>query len=142
MRVVRNWQFRIGFHQPSIKLLAAHSTAIRDLLLYRTATVPELSHKDQERIAIMDITDATNIDVIQLQQHHYLVPCIWEQWQMFRQEDKQHSEETNGGTNEYGMVRLSHTSHGAGNGRPGEGKDDSINGRTQMIVHAFSRQFE
>ena len=76
----------------------------------------------------MDITDATNIDVIQLQQHHHLVRCIWEQWQMFRQEDEQNAQETHGETNEYGMVRLSHTSHSTGNGRL-VGQDDENNGQ-------------
>ena len=58
----------------------------RDLLLFLTATVPEFLRKDQECISAKNTTDVTNIDVIQLQQQHYINPCIYEQWQILRQE--------------------------------------------------------
>ena len=50
------------------------------LLISITATVPEHSHKDQERIAITDRTDAANRCVIHMQQQHQLAPCIVQQW--------------------------------------------------------------
>ena len=75
-------------------------------------------------------TDVTNIDVIHLQQQHHLSPCIYEQWNILRQEEEQHA----GGTNEYGMVRWSHTSQGTGNGRLREEEDDETSDRTQLVV--------
>ena len=80
----------------------------------------------------MYTTDVTNIDVIHLQQQHHLFSCIYEQWTILCQKDEQHA----GGTNDYGMVRWSHTSQGTGNGRPREGEDDETSDRTQLVVHA------
>ena len=51
----------------------------RDWLLFLTATVPAISHKDQERIEITIVTDTTHSNVIQLQQQHHLAPCILQQ---------------------------------------------------------------
>ena len=90
----------------------------------------------------MDIIDVTDIDVIQLQQQHHLAPSIYEQWQILRHEEEQHALDTHGGPNEYGMVCWSDTSQAAENGRPGEGGDDDTSGRTQLVVHAPSRQYE
>ena len=51
------------------------------LLNFLTATVPELDIVDQQRLASVDMTDITNIEVVQLRQKHHIATCVLLQWQ-------------------------------------------------------------
>ncbi|CAI5737399.1 unnamed protein product [Peronospora farinosa] len=109
----------------------------RDLLTFLTSTVPDISHNDQERSAITDITDATNIDVIQLQQQHHFEPCILQQWRTLRHENDLHQPENNRGAQEkqQDILPWSHGCHGVRDARPDQSKDHEISGQSQLVVH-------